>query len=144
MVINPIKDGIVLDHIKAGNAMELYNILNLGELECSVAIIKNADSVKMGKKDVLKIDQIIDIDFNVLAIVDPGITVNIIRDGKLIKRTHLELPSVVKNVLKCQNPRCITATEQELTHIFKLTDPENRVYRCIYCETKAKNYSGNN
>lgn len=139
MVINPIKDGIVLDHIKAGNAMELYNILNLGELECSVAIIKNADSVKMGKKDVLKIDKIIDIDLNVLAVIDPGITVNIIKDGKLIKRSHLELPETVKNVFKCQNPRCITTTEQEITHIFKLTDPVNRVYRCIYCETKAKN-----
>lgn len=139
MVINPIRDGIVLDHIKAGNAMELYNILNLGELECSVAIIKNADSVKMGKKDVLKIDKIIDIDLNVLAFIDPGITVNIIKEGKLLKRSHLELPEFVKNVLKCQNPRCITSTEQELPHIFKLTDKDHRIYRCIYCETKAKN-----
>jgi aspartate carbamoyltransferase regulatory subunit len=139
MVINPIKDGIVLDHIKAGNAMELYNILNLGELECSVAIIKNADSVKMGKKDVLKIDKIIDVDLNVLAFIDQGITVNIIKDGKLLKRSHLELPKLVKNVLKCKNPRCITSTEQELPHIFKLTDENQRIYRCLYCETKAKN-----
>ncbi|NLL56680.1 MAG: aspartate carbamoyltransferase regulatory subunit [Clostridiales bacterium] len=138
MIITPIKDGIVLDHIKAGNAMEIYNILNLGELECSVAIIKNADSVKMGKKDVLKIDKMIDIDLNILAFIDAGITVNIIKDGKLLKRRHLELPEIVKNVLKCKNPRCITSTEQELQHIFKLTDKENRIYRCIYCETKAK------
>lgn len=143
MVINPIKDGIVLDHIKSGNAMELYNILNLGELECSVAIIKNADSAKMGKKDVLKIDKIIDIDLNILAVIDPGITVNIIKDGKLIKRSHLELPQMVKNVLKCENPRCITSTEQEIQHIFKLTDATNRVYRCVYCETKAKNFDTN-
>lgn len=143
MVIDPIKDGIVLDHIKAGNAMELYNILNLGELECSVAIIKNADSVKMGKKDVLKIDKILDIDLNVLAVIDPGITVNIIKDGKLIKRSHLELPTTVTNVLKCQNPRCITSTEQELPNIFRLTDKEKGVYRCQYCETKAKQKDNN-
>lgn len=138
MVIDPIKDGIVLDHIKAGNAMVLYNILNLGELECSVAIIKNADSVKMGKKDVLKIDKILDIDLNVLAVIDPGITVNIIKDGQLIKRSRLELPETVTDVLKCQNPRCITSTEQELPHIFRLTDKEHGVYRCVYCDTKAK------
>ena len=143
MVIDPIKDGIVLDHIKAGNAMELYNILNLGELECSVAIIKNADSAKMGKKDVLKIDKILDIDLNVLAVIDPGITVNIIKDGKLVKRSRLELPETVTNVLKCQNPRCITSTEQELPQIFRLTDKEHGVYRCQYCETKAKT-KGNN
>lgn len=138
MVINPIKDGIVLDHIKAGNAMILYNILNLGELECSVAIIKNANSVKMGKKDVLKIDKVLDINLNVLAVIDPGITVNIIKDGKLYKRTRLELPETVNDVFICKNPRCITSTEQELHHIFKLTDGENRIYRCIYCETKAE------
>jgi aspartate carbamoyltransferase regulatory subunit len=143
MVIDPIKDGIVLDHIQKGKAMELYNILNLGELECSVAIIKNADSAKMGKKDVLKIDKILDIDFNILAVVDPGITVNIIKDGKLIKQSKLELPEIVRDVIVCKNPRCITSTEQELPQIFKLTDREKGIYRCYYCETKAKEIDKN-
>lgn len=138
MVINPIKDGIVLDHIKAGNAMELYNILNLGELQCSVAIIKNADSEKMGKKDVLKIDTVLDIDLDVLAVIDPGITVNIIKDGALIKRRHLKLPERVSGVLKCQNPRCITSSEESLEHTFRLTDKANGVYRCIYCDSRPK------
>lgn len=138
MQINPITNGIVLDHISAGKIMELYNILNLGDLECSVAIIKNADSKKMGKKDILKIDAAIELDLEAVGYIDPGITVNIIRDGKVVKSTNLELPERVTNVIKCKNPRCITSTEQELPHVFKLTDRKTGVYRCIYCESKAK------
>ncbi|MGN0467779.1 MAG: aspartate carbamoyltransferase regulatory subunit [Acutalibacteraceae bacterium] len=138
MVINPIENGIVIDHIKAGKGMELYNILHLGELSCSVAIIKNANSVKMGKKDIIKIDDVIDLDFDILGYVDPGVTVNIIRNGVNTKMTDLKPPERITNVIRCKNPRCITTTEQELDHVFKLTDRENMVYRCIYCESKAK------
>ena len=138
MNIDSIKNGIVLDHIKAGKRMEIYKFLNLGELDCSVAIIKNVNSRLMGKKDIIKIDDDIDVNLDVLGYIDPGITVNIIKDEKLVKKCHLTLPETVKNVIKCKNPRCITTTEQEIEHIFKLTDRENKVYRCIYCESKAK------
>lgn len=138
MNIDSIKNGIVLDHIKAGKSMEIYNFLNLGELDCSVAIIKNVNSRLMGKKDIIKIDDDIDVNLDVLGYIDPGITVNIIRDEKLVKKCHLTLPETVSNVIKCKNPRCITTTEQEIEHIFKLTDRKNKVYRCIYCESKAK------
>lgn len=138
MIINPITDGIVLDHIQAGKGMELYHILKLDELECAVAIIKNANSVKMGKKDIIKIDKVIDLNLDVLGYIDPGITVNIIQDGNRVKHGHLELPEKVEGVITCQNPRCITTTETELPQIFRLTDRERGVYRCIYCEAKAK------
>lgn len=138
MRIDPINDGIVIDHITAGKGMELYNILNLGELKCSVALIKNADSKKTGKKDIIKIDSVIDISFDVVGYIDPGVTVNIIRDGNIVERRRLDMPERVEGVIKCKNPRCITSTEQELPHVFKLTDREKRVYRCIYCESKAK------
>ena len=138
MIIGQIKDGIVLDHITAGMGMELYAILGLDKLDCQVAIIKNADSKKYGKKDIIKIDKAIDIDFDVLGYVDERITVNIIKDGKLLKREHLETPVEIKNVLKCKNPRCITTIEQELPHVFRLTDREKRIYRCIYCESLGK------
>ena len=138
MNIDSIKNGIVLDHIKAGKSMEIYKFLNLGELDCSVAIIKNVNSRLMGKKDIIKIDDDIDVNLDVLGYIDPGSTVNIIKDEKLVKKCHLTLPETVKNVIKCKNPRCITTTEQEIEHIFKLTDRENKVYRCIYCESKAK------
>ncbi len=138
MNIDSIKNGIVLDHIKAGKSMEIYKFLNLGELDCSVAIIKNVNSRLMGKKDIIKIDDDIDVNLDVLGYIDPGITVNIIKDEKLVKKCHLTLPETVKNVIKCKNPRCITTTEQEIEQIFKLTDRENKVYRCIYCESKAK------
>ncbi len=137
MIIGQIKDGIVLDHITAGKGREIYDILNLSSLNCTVAMIERAQSPKMGSKDIIKIDQVLDIDFEVLGYVDPGITVNIIRDGKVSERRHLTLPQRVVGVLKCKNPRCITSVEQELIHEFKLTDPKNRVYRCIYCEQKA-------
>ena len=138
MNIDSIKNGIVLDHIKAGKSMEIYKFLNLEELDCSVAIIKNVNSRLMGKKDIIKIDDDIDVNLDVLGYIDPGITVNIIKDEKLVKKCHLTLPETVKNVIKCKNPRCITTTEQEIEHIFKLTDRKNKIYRCIYCESKAK------
>ena len=138
MEVTPLVNGIVLDHIKAGLGIELYNILKLGELTCQVALILNADSKKLGKKDIIKIGEVIDLDFTVLGYIDPGITVNVIRDGKVVKREKLELPEKVFDVIRCKNPRCITSTEQELPHIFRLTDREHRVYRCIYCETKGK------
>ncbi len=138
MIVNPIKDGVVLDHIRPGCAMTIYNALNLDKLGCQVALIKNADSVKMGKKDILKICEPIDINLDVLGYLDPGITVSIISDGKVVQRKHLSLPEKIEGVIKCSNPRCITSVEQELPNIFKLTDKENRVYRCIYCESKHK------
>ena len=138
MIINPITDGIVLDHIQAGKGMELYHILGLDELECAVAIIKNANSVKMGKKDIIKIDQVIDLNLDVLGYIDPGITVNIIQNGKRVKHGRLELPEKVEGVITCKNPRCITTTEQELPQMFRLTDREQGVYRCVYCEAKAR------
>ncbi len=138
MVLSPIDNGIVLDHIKPGGGIELYNILKLGELKCQVALILNATSLKMGKKDIIKIAEVIDLDFDVLGYIDPGITVNVVKDGKVVKRSHLELPEKVTGVIRCKNPRCITSTEQELVHMFRLTDREKRVYRCMYCESKAK------
>jgi len=139
MNIDSIKNGIVIDHIEAGKSMEIYSLLNLGELSCSVAIIKNVPSKLMGKKDIIKIDADLDISLDVLGFIDPGITVNIIKDEKLVDKRHLALPERIENVCKCKNPRCITSTEQELPHIFTLTDKENKVYRCIYCESKLKN-----
>ncbi len=138
MIIGQIKDGIVIDHITAGKGMSLYNFLGLDLLDCQVALIKNADSVKMGKKDIIKIDRVIDLNMDALGYLDPGATVNIIKDSKIAKRSATTLPERVENVIKCKNPRCITTVEQELPHIFTLTDKENRVYRCLYCESKAK------
>ena len=138
MIIGQIKNGIVLDHITAGMGMELYNILGLDKLNCQVAIIKNADSRKMGKKDIIKIDEAIDVDLDALGYIDANITVNIIKDGKLAKRAHLEVPEKVKNIIKCKNPRCITTVEQELPHVFRLTNREKKIYRCIYCESQGK------
>ena len=138
MIIGQIKDGIVLDHISAGLGMTLYNFLGLDKLDCQVALIKNAESIKMGKKDIIKIDRVIDINMDALGYLDPGVTVNIIKDGKLAKRQNIDIPERIENVIKCKNPRCITTVEQELPHIFTLRDKENRVYRCLYCESKAK------
>ena len=138
MIIGQIKDGIVLDHITAGKGMEIYNILGLSKLNCTVAMIEKAESPKMGKKDIIKIGQVMDINFDVLGYIDPGITVNIIRDGKVAERRQMSLPDRVVGVLKCKNPRCITSTEQEPVHEFRLTDRAHKVYRCIYCEQRAK------
>ena len=138
MHIDSIKNGIVIDHITAGRAMELYGLLGLDSLDCSVALIKNVHSRKMGKKDIIKIDGDIKLNMTALGYVDPGVTVDIIRDGKLVEKQRISLPDEVINVIFCKNPRCITSTEQELPHVFRLTDKENRVYRCKYCETKAE------
>jgi aspartate carbamoyltransferase regulatory chain, allosteric domain len=134
MNIDSIQNGIVLDHITAGKALQIYNDLYLDKLDCSVAIIKNVKSEKMGRKDILKIDQDIDINLDVLGYIDPDISVNIIKDGKLVEKRKIELPERLVGIKKCTNPRCITTTEQGITHIFKLTDREKRIYRCIYCE----------
>ena len=138
MLVNPIKNGTVLDHITAGRGMELYRILKLNELECPVAIITNAYSLKMDRKDIIKIDGEAPLDLNVIGYVDPGVTVSIIRDGDVAQRIHLKLPQQITGVIRCKNPRCITSIEQELPHTFRLDDPKGRVYRCIYCESKAK------
>ena len=138
MNIDSIQNGIVIDHITAGNGMRLYSLLGLDSLDVSVAIIKNVVSRKMGKKDIIKIDADIPVDFQVIGYVDPGATLNIIRDGKLVSKQAVEMPDRLVDVIRCYNPRCITSTEQELKQIFKLTDREKRVYRCIYCETAAK------
>ena len=138
MNIDSIKNGYVLDHIKAGNAMKIYELLNLKELDCQVAIITNAKSNKMGKKDILKIDKSIDIDLDKLGFIDPNVTVNIVKNDKIIEKKHLCLPDKVVNVAKCVNPRCITSIEKNLDQIFILTDRENGVYRCKYCEQRLK------
>ena len=138
MQVDTIKNGIVIDHITAGKGMQIYKLLNLGDLECPVAFIKNAPSRKMGKKDIIKIDADIVVDTAILGFVDPDVTVNVIKDNKIIEKKTIELPEKLVDVLQCKNPRCITTTEQELPHIFTLADKENRIYRCLYCETKAK------
>ncbi|NLD20266.1 MAG: aspartate carbamoyltransferase regulatory subunit [Clostridiales bacterium] len=137
MIIGKIENGIVLDHIGAGRGMEIYKVLELDSLDCQVALIKNAESNKMGQKDIIKIDRIIDINLDAIGYVDPRITVNIIENGRLAKQSHIELPERIVNVIKCRNPRCITTIEQELPHVFRLTDRESRTYRCLYCESKA-------
>ena len=137
MVIDAIKNGIVIDHITAGKAMELYRILGLGKLDCTVAILKNVVSAKHGRKDIIKIDQIMELDWDVIGYVDPNITVNIIKDGVRVEKRQLKLPETITNVIHCKNPRCITSVEQELPHVFRLTDRERHEYRCLYCETKA-------
>ncbi len=138
MNIDSITNGYVIDHITAGRGMKLYDLLGLDNQDCSIAIIKNVSSKKMGKKDIIKIDADIAIDIDVIGYVDPGITVNIIKNCELVEKRTIELPQMLTNVIKCKNPRCITTTEQEINHVFKLTDKDNGVYRCIYCETQAK------
>lgn len=137
MNVDSIRNGIVIDHISAGKGIKLYELLDLGSLDISVAFIKNVASKKTGKKDIIKIDGEMDIDYNLIGFVDPGATVNVIRDGKVVDKRSVEMPETLVNVLKCKNPRCITTCEQELQHVFKLTDKKNKVYRCVYCETKA-------
>ena len=137
MIIDAIRNGIVIDHIAAGKCMDLYQILGLGDLDCSVAILKNVTSRKLGRKDIIKIDRNLELDWDVIGYVDPNITVNIIRDGERVEKRQLKLPETITNVLRCHNPRCITSVEQELPQVFKLTDRAARVYRCLYCETQA-------
>lgn len=132
--IDSLEKGVVIDHIESGKSMEIYRVLELDKLDCSVAIIKNARSKKSGRKDIIKIEDRLDIDLDVLGFIDPNITVNIIDGGRIIEKKHLQLPERIVNVAKCKNPRCITSVEQELDHVFVLTDPEQGVYRCLYCE----------
>ncbi len=138
MHIDSIKNGVVIDHIKAGKSMDIYLHLELDKLDCTVAIIKNVHSKKMGFKDIIKIDSEMELDLDVLGYIDPDITVNIIKNEVLCEKKKLTLPAQIKDVIKCKNPRCITTTEQDLPHVFKLTEPETKTYRCIYCEAKAK------
>ena len=139
MNVDSIKNGIVIDHIKAGQGMEIYRFLGLEHLDCPIAIIKNAVSGRMGKKDIIKVDTEAPLDLSVLGYIDPDVTVNVIKNGVKVEKYHPGLPAEIVNIVKCKNPRCITSTEQELAHVFKLTDSETRTYRCIYCESRAKN-----
>ena len=135
--VGKIEEGFVLDHIKAGKSLAIYDHLGLDKLDCTVAIIKNARSDKMGKKDILKVECDIDnLDLDVLAFIDHNITVNVIKAGEIVEKKELVLPKMIKNVIKCRNPRCITSIEQELPHVFLLADEAKQVYRCKYCEEK--------
>ena len=133
-----VRTGIVIDHITAGRAMQLYELLGLENEEGAVAIIKNVQSSKMGKKDIIKVDTERALNLDIIGYVDPGATVNVIRDGKLVEKKTIDMPEVLTDVIFCKNPRCITSVEQELSHVFRLTDKKNKVYRCLYCETQAK------
>ena len=139
MNIDSVKNGYVIDHIQSGKAMKIYEVLNLNELDCQVAIITNAKSKKTGKKDIIKIDREIDINLDTLGFIDHNITVNVVKDDKIIEKRKLNLPEKVVNVAKCNNPRCITSIEKDLDQIFILTDKEKEVYRCKYCEMSLKN-----
>ncbi|NLC72285.1 MAG: aspartate carbamoyltransferase regulatory subunit [Ruminococcaceae bacterium] len=141
MIIGSIVNGVVIDHIPAGRGMELYHYLKLDRMECQVALIKNAHSRKHGKKDILKVNEVIELDFDMLGYIAPQITVDIIRDSVRIEKIHPELPERIAGVIRCRNPRCITSSEQELRHEFRLADRENGIYRCIYCDTKAEKQS---
>ncbi len=138
MNIDGIQNGYVIDHIHAGKAMTIYRYLGLDSLDCSVAIIKNAKSQRMGRKDIIKIDALIPIDLHILGYIDPSVTVNVIRDEKLVDKKRLALPERVENVIRCKNPRCITQVEQEIEHVFVLADRDNGSYRCLYCEAAHK------
>lgn len=137
MKIDSIQNGIVIDHISAGRAMELYELLELKNVSCSVAMLMNVTSSKMGKKDIIKLDADIPVNLDAIGYVDPGATVNYIENGVRIRKESMKMPKMLKNVIRCRNPRCITSVEQELDQVFKLTDEDNKVYRCLYCETKA-------
>ena len=137
MNVDSIRDGIVIDHIAAGCGMKLYRLLGLENLEAPVAMITNVVSGKLGRKDIIKIDAAIDVDLNIIGYVDPGATVNVIRDGELREKKRIEMPEKLVNVLFCKNPRCITSCEQELDHVFCLTDRTKKEYRGTWCETKA-------
>ena len=137
MNIDSVRNGVVIDHITAGNGARLYELLGLDSLTCTVAFIRNVPSKKMGRKDIIKVDGDVTLNLDVIGYVDPAATVNLIRDGELVEKRTIEMPLQLVNVIKCKNPRCITSCEQELDHIVRLTDREGKVYRCIYCETKA-------
>ncbi len=137
MNIDSIKNGFVIDHIKAGKGMDIYRLLKLEKLSCSVAMIMNAQSGKMGKKDVIKIDGAIDLDMHILGYVDPDVTVNVIKDSVIVEKKKILLPEKLTDIIFCKNPRCITSCEQELSHEFVLADKARRIYRCIYCDAQA-------
>ena len=140
LTVGRISEGFVLDHIEAGKSMEIYKYLHLDKLDCCVAIIKNAKSNKMGKKDILKVECPIEaLDLDILGFIDHNITVNVIKDSKIVEKKELHMPKQVKNVIRCKNPRCITSIEQELDQIFILTDEQKEIYRCKYCEEKYTN-----
>ena len=139
MNIDSIQNGVVLDHIQSGKSMDIYQYLHLDKLDCSVAIIKNARSARQGKKDIIKIDSPVELDLDVLGYIDPGITVNVIRDSQLVEKKRLQLPQRLVNVIHCKNPRCITVSESQLDAIFLLSDAEKRTYRCAYCEAASDN-----
>ena len=138
MNIDSIKNGIVIDHIQAKKGMEIYELLNLNELDCSVAVITNAKSKKMGRKDIIKIDKDFEVNIDMIGFIDPNITINIVKDDKIVNKFHAELPEKIVNIAKCQNPRCITSEERELDQVFILTDKENQTYRCKFCEMSLK------
>ena len=138
MNIDSIHSGIVLDHITAGRGMDVYRFLKLDELDCPVAYMRNVRSGAKGRKDIIKIDAELNVDLDVLGYIDPGITVNIIEDGVIVEKKHLELPEKLTNVIRCKNPRCITSVEPELDQIFRLTDKNRQIYRCIYCDSEKK------
>lgn len=134
--ISGIEEGYVIDHIGAGKSMDIYKYLRLDKLDCQVAIIKNATSNKMGKKDIIKVQGDMNLDLDILGFIDDRITVNVIKGGQIVQKQKPHLPETIKNVIRCKNPRCISSVEQELPQIFKLTDAETRTYRCLYCEEK--------
>ena len=138
MYIDSIQNGVVLDHIQAGKSMEIYQYLRLDRLDCSVAIIKNVRSGRMGKKDIIKIDSPVDLDLDVLGYIDANITVNVIRNGVRVEKNHLTLPQKLVNIVRCKNPRCITVAEPQLDSVFLLTDPARHLYRCAYCDTARR------
>ena len=138
MKVGAINNGVVIDHIAAGKGMDLYHFLNLDHLDTPIALIKNAPSEKMGKKDIIKIDAELDLDLDALGYIDPNVTINIVKNGSCVEKFHPQLPEKLTNIVHCKNPRCITSVEQEIPHIFKLTNRETGEYRCIYCESKAK------
>ena len=138
MKVGAIHNGVVIDHITAGKGMELYHFLNLEHVDAPIALIKNAPSEKMGKKDIIKIDAELDLDLDALGYIDPNVTINVVKDGVRVEKFHPQLPEKLTNIVQCKNPRCIPSVEQEIPHIFKLTNKETGEYRCIYCESKAK------
>ena len=138
MTIDSILNGVVIDHIPVGKALEIYRHLHMEKLDCSVAILTNVYSEKLGRKDIIKIDSAIELNWDIIGYLAPACTVNIIRDGEQVEKRQLKLPETITGVIRCKNPRCITSVEQELQQVFKLTDREKRVYRCMYCETQAK------
>ncbi|MBQ8734028.1 MAG: aspartate carbamoyltransferase regulatory subunit [Anaerotignum sp.] len=138
MKVGAIHNGVVIDHITAGKGMDLYHFLNLDHVDAPIALIKNAPSEKMGKKDIIKIDAELNLDLDALGYIDPNVTINVVKNGVRVDKFHPQLPEKLTNIVHCKNPRCITSVEQEIPHIFKLTNRETGEYRCIYCESKAK------